>query len=93
MLSFLATEGSSASAAGYPRRVEEHDDYLLDAYSQTVTGVAGRVSSAVVHLKVQKPPQSPNRRQQPAPPQGRRIKIRGFFPDIDLKGRIYCVFD
>ena len=71
MLSFLATEGSSASAAGYPRRVEEHDDYLLDAYSQTVTGVAGRVSSAVVHLKVQKPPQSPNRRQQPAPPDGR----------------------
>lgn len=70
MLSFLATEGSSASAAGYPRRVEEQDDYLLDAYSQTVTGVAGRVSAAVVHLKVQKPrPQ--NRRQQPAPPDGR----------------------
>ncbi len=69
MLSFLATEGSSASAAGYPRRVEEQDDYLLDAYSQTVTGVAGRVSAAVVHLKVQKP-QPQNRRRQPTPPDG-----------------------
>lgn len=26
-------------------------------------------------------------------PQGRRIKTRALFPDIDLKGRIYCVFD
>ena len=70
MLSFLATEGASASAAGYPRRVEEQDDYLLDAYSQTVTGVAGRVSAAVVHLKVQKL-QAQNRRRQPVPPDDR----------------------
>lgn len=28
-----------------------------------------------------------------APPgQGKRIKIQGFFPDIDLKARIYFVF-
>ncbi len=67
MLSFLATEGSSANAAGHQRRAEEQDDYLLDAYSQTVTGVAGRVSAAVVHLSVQKP-QPQNRRQQPASP-------------------------
>jgi S1-C subfamily serine protease len=66
MLSFLSTEGSSASAAGLQRRVEEQDGYLLDAYSQTVTGVAARVSAAVVHLKVQKP-QPRQRRGQPSP--------------------------
>lgn len=66
MLSFLSTEGSSASAASHQRRVEEQDGYLLDAYSQTVTGVAARVSAAVVHLKVQKP-QPQQRRRQPSP--------------------------
>lgn len=68
MLSFLATEGSSAGAAGSQRRAEEQDDYLLDAYSQTVTGVAGRVSAAVVHLSVQKPQPQNRRQQQPAQP-------------------------
>lgn len=68
MLSFLATEGSSANAGAHRRRVEEQDDYLLDAYSQTVTGVAGRVSAAVVHMKVQKP--QPQGRRQPTPPNG-----------------------
>ena len=55
MLNFLATEGASANASERPRRANEQDDYLLDAYSQTVAGVARRVSNAVVHLKVQKP--------------------------------------
>ena len=64
MLNFLATEGAAANSDERQSRVSEQDDYLLDAYSQTVTGVARRVSNAVVHLKVQKPmPQ--NRRQSP----------------------------
>ena len=68
MLNFLSTEGASANAN--LGRANEQDDYLLDAYSQTVAGVARRVSSAVVHLNVQKPvPQ--NRRQQQSPGDGK----------------------
>ncbi len=35
--------------------MQENDDSLLDAYSQTVTRVARAASEAVVHLKVMKP--------------------------------------
>ena len=63
MVNFLATEGASANMGERPSRVHEQDDYLLDAYSQTVTGVARRVSNAVVHLKVQKPATPNNPRQ------------------------------
>lgn len=52
MLQFLSTEGASTSPQ---RQTPDHDAGLLDAYSQTVSGVARRVSSAVVHLKVGKP--------------------------------------
>lgn len=68
MLSFLATEGSAASAgAEEKRRVADEDMNLLDAYSQTVVRVAQRVSNAVAHLKVQKPP-APNQRGRQTPP-------------------------
>ncbi len=70
MLSFLATEGASASAGDRPSRANEQDDYLLDAYSQTVSGVARRVSNAVVHLKVQKPQNENRRSRQPQEPFG-----------------------
>ena len=69
MLNFLATEGASANSNERPSRASEQDDYLLDAYSQTVTGVARRVSNAVVHLKVNKPQQRNNRQQNPRQPQ------------------------
>ncbi|MBX2891341.1 MAG: trypsin-like peptidase domain-containing protein [Saprospiraceae bacterium] len=70
MLNFLATEGAAANSSERHGRVNEQDDYLLDAYSQTVTGVARRVSSAVVHLKVQKPTPQNRRQQQQTPPGG-----------------------
>ena len=68
MLNFLATEGASANIKERHSRAHEQDDYLLDAYSQTVTGVARRVSNAVVHLKVQKPQEQNRRRQNARPP-------------------------
>lgn len=72
MLQFLATEGQSADSALRGARLPEPaDDQLLDAYSQTVTRVARRVSNAVVHLKVQKNSPNPKaaqpNRQQPDP--------------------------
>lgn len=68
MLNFLATEGAAANSDERQSRASEQDDYLLDAYSQTVTGVARRVSNAVVHLKVQKPMPQNRRQQQQSPP-------------------------
>ncbi|MCW5922776.1 MAG: trypsin-like peptidase domain-containing protein [Saprospiraceae bacterium] len=70
MLNFLATEGAAANSSERRGRANEQDDYLLDAYSQTVTGVARRVSSGVVHLKVQKPTPQNRRQQQQMPPGG-----------------------
>jgi len=52
MFEFLATEEPPKS--GSARSVEK-DDRLLDAYSQTVSGVARKVSGSVVHLNVKKP--------------------------------------
>lgn len=69
MLNFLSTEGASANMSERGSRANEQDDYLLDAYSQTVTGVARRVSNAVVHLKVQKPDPQMRRSQHPRQPQ------------------------
>ena len=46
------------------------DNHLLDAYSQTVSGVARNTSSAVAHLKVRKPQQNNNRRQRRQNPDG-----------------------
>jgi S1-C subfamily serine protease len=62
MLEFLATD-SAASQASAANNGADQDDLLLDAYSQTVTRVARTVSNAVVHLKVEKPDQRQNRRQ------------------------------
>jgi S1-C subfamily serine protease len=66
MLSFLATEGGTAGVASdEKRRTADEDATLLDAYSQTVVRVAQRVSSAVAHLKIQKPQQQGQRNQPP----------------------------
>lgn len=66
MIDFLAT-GDTAAAAGnlslHPNA--DSDGLLLDTYSKTVSGVARQVSGAVVHLKVQKPDNAPNRQRQP----------------------------
>lgn len=82
MLNFLATEGASASTGERSGRAPEQDDYLLDAYSQTVAGVARRSSNAVVHLKVQKP-QAPNRRQPANTPPGGDGTGSGFVISTD----------
>ncbi len=55
MFDFLASEEVSAIPSSAPRTAAELDGALLDTYSKTVSGVARQVSSAVVHLKVQKP--------------------------------------
>ncbi len=72
MVNFLANEGPSSSTAGIKNSNFAQDAPLLDAYSQTVTSVARRVSDAVAHLKViKKPSNNPstpaNRRGQPDP--------------------------
>lgn len=71
MLNFLATEGASANVNERQSRANEQDNYLLDAYSQTVTGVTRRVSNAVVHLNVQKPQPKGDRQSPPAQGGGR----------------------
>jgi S1-C subfamily serine protease len=45
--------------------ISHSDARLLDAYSQTVTGVAKKVSDAVVQIKVQKPGRTGRRGPQP----------------------------
>jgi S1-C subfamily serine protease len=59
-----STEGSAGNQIPSALPSLSQDPALLDAYSQTVTGVARRVSDSVVHLKVNK--KSPNNR--PVPP-------------------------
>lgn len=56
---------SATHGNGEYRLTPSTDAQLLDAYSQTVVGVAARSSSAVVHLKVQKNP-AHNTPQPPA---------------------------
>jgi|GEM_PF-194547 len=66
---FLANEGA-AGTPNYSRFNNTAQDFpLLDAYSQTVIGVTRKVSDAVVHLKIQKPPapQANRNRQQQEP--------------------------
>jgi len=65
MFQTIYAEGHSANGEEQRRPTLSEDFDLLDAYSRTVVNVAGRVSNAVVHLKVQKPQQ--NRRQAPQP--------------------------
>ncbi len=67
MLDFLATTNPLPPTPKRP--MPEHDDNLLDAYSQTVTRVARTVSNAVVHLNVTKPNNQRNA-QQPNNPAG-----------------------
>ncbi len=70
MLQFLSTEGQSADPSQRSTLLPDPaDDQLLDAYSQTVTGVARRVSAAVVHLKIQKPPTNARAAQSNRPPE------------------------
>ncbi len=69
MLDFLATASATGQAPPAVRHASEHDDSLLDAYSQTVTRVARTVSNAVVHLNVTKPNNARNA-QQPNTPAG-----------------------
>lgn len=66
MIDFLAT-GDTPAAAGNLSLLSnaDSDGLLLDTYSKTVSGVARQVSGAVVHLKVQKPDNAPNRQRQP----------------------------
>jgi len=66
MIDFLATGDTSATAGNLSLLSNaDSDGLLLDTYSKTVSGVARQVSGAVVHLKVQKPDNSPNRQRQP----------------------------
>lgn len=65
MLDFLATESAAGQIPSAARPAADHDDSLLDAYSQTVTRVARNTSDAVMHLKVQKPDNQRNKRPQP----------------------------
>lgn len=64
MLDFLATDSAVDQIPSAARPASEQDDTLLDAYSQTVTKVARNVSSAVLHLKVDKPNNQQNARRQ-----------------------------
>ena len=60
-----------------PRR----DGELLDAYSNTITGVVGQVAEAVVHIQVQKPVKDKRTRQtslMPASGSGFLISTDGF---------------
>jgi S1-C subfamily serine protease len=60
-----------------PRR----DGELLDAYSNTITGVVGQVAEAVVHIQVQKPVNDKRTRQtslMPASGSGFLISTDGF---------------
>jgi S1-C subfamily serine protease len=65
MYHFLANPGASAEQNALAPNHTDRDAELLDAYSQTVSGVARQVSKAVAHLKVEKE-QGNNRRQQNA---------------------------
>ncbi len=63
MLHFLANPGASADQALQSSDAADRDAELLDAYSQTVSGVARQVSQAVAHLKVET--NQPQDRRQP----------------------------
>jgi S1-C subfamily serine protease len=63
MLHFLANPGASAEQDPQLSNAADRDAELLDAYSQTVSGVARQVSQAVAHLKVET--NQPKDRRQP----------------------------
>ncbi|MBK8555731.1 MAG: trypsin-like peptidase domain-containing protein [Lewinellaceae bacterium] len=63
MFQFLASEGSTPASNQAIER--SSDPELLDAYSQTVSGVARTVSKAVAHLKIEKAPTGKSRRPMP----------------------------
>ena len=54
------------------------DGELLDAYSQTVVGVAQKVSDAVVHINVNMPGRQANRRQKNGSGSGFIISSDGY---------------
>lgn len=59
----------------------QNDSILLDAYSKTITGVAGSVAPSVVHIQVQKRTRDPRTRQErlmPASGSGFIISSDGF---------------
>jgi S1-C subfamily serine protease len=66
-----------------PNNATPTDGELLDAYSRTVTGVAQRVSDAVVHLKVTKKQPANQRPQQPRNPGDPNGSGSGFIISSD----------
>lgn len=74
MFDFLAAADEAATVpASANRPSAQLDDYLLDTYSQTVSGVARQVSAAVVHLKVQKKETQQNKQRQSPNAPGQNI--------------------